>query len=111
MISVLIEIAVAYLSHNCSDFLRVPYLNVEGFVQLDPANAEISRPSCFLPKYGLNAVFNPHLFRRPSVSLDVPHASEKTIFLDIVIDAWQPGGSNRGNPNGTVAQPNVLERL
>ena len=25
----------SYLSHNCPDFLRVPYLNVEGFVQLD----------------------------------------------------------------------------
>jgi hypothetical protein len=35
VISVLIEIAVAYLSHTRPHLHRVPYLNVECFVQLD----------------------------------------------------------------------------
>jgi hypothetical protein len=96
LISVLIEIAVAYLSHSCPDFLRVPYFKRRGLCSIGFSKCGNFPSFVFSPKYGLNAVFNPHLFRRPSVSLDVPHASEKTIFLDTVFDAWQPGGSNRG---------------
>jgi hypothetical protein len=92
VISVLIEIAMAYLSHNCPYLLRVPYLNVECFVQLGQQMRKFPVLRVFTRNMG-SCRFQPSFVPATVPGPGCPHAREKTIFLDTVIYAWQPGGS------------------